>query len=91
MFALRGEEWRISAYLLLQQSREGRPWSDTLEKAVVLLLGYSEEQANVWIQKLNEKRCAWGALTAYMFLDDADIVLLQKLGLGRCILTWTAR
>ncbi len=50
-FALPGQEWRIDAYLLLQQVGQKAGWSDALERYEGTLLGYEDWQNEWWLSR----------------------------------------
>ncbi|MGO4705815.1 hypothetical protein AB4072_08565 [Microvirga sp. 2MCAF38] len=55
-FALPGEEWRIDAYLLLNQVMRKTGWNDGLERYEGLLLGYEDWQNDWWIAHMHTRR-----------------------------------
>lgn len=81
LFALRNEAWRIEAYLLMAKASRGRPWNDSLENLLGLLLGYSEEENRIWLEHVRETHGAWGAVPAYIKVSGSDLERLRQLGL----------
>lgn len=80
LFALKEESWRIPAYLLLREATEDLPWSDALESVACRLLGYTKEEANVWIAHINERYGGWGAIPVFVALTDVDVKKVEALG-----------
>jgi hypothetical protein len=58
--ALRGEEWRIAAYIEMQKAAALSGWSEALERRQGELLGYEDWQCDWWITErqrlLNRRR-----------------------------------
>jgi hypothetical protein len=54
--AERGQEWRIEAYLLLQEVGLKAGWNDALERYEGSLLGYEDWQNDWWIEHVRQKR-----------------------------------
>lgn len=81
LFSLRDEAWRIKAYLLMTKAAKGRPWNDSLESFLGLLLGYSEEQNRIWLEHVRETHGAWGAVPAYIRVGSSDLERIKLLGL----------
>lgn len=54
--ALRGEEWRIEAFILLHEVVEKAGWNDALERFEGSLLGYEDWQNDWWIERQRRNR-----------------------------------
>jgi hypothetical protein len=80
LYALPDERWRIDAYVLLGKATTGRPWNDSLETFVGLLLGYTEEEIAAWIEHFHTSHGSWGAVPAYLKVSSRDLEKLQRLG-----------
>lgn len=64
-YALPDEEWRISAYILLQRVMEESGWNEALERFEGSLLGYEDWQNDWWIERQRRhRRIAEAALAA---------------------------
>lgn len=57
LYALSKEQWRIDAYLLLRQSLK-YGWSETCERMEGTLLGYTDEQNDIFIEMMYRPQCA---------------------------------
>ena len=55
LYALPTEQWRIDAYLLLRQTGFKYGWSETCERMQGTLLGYTDEQNDVYIERIYRK------------------------------------
>lgn len=63
--ALRGEEWRIDAFILLRDVMERAGWNEALERFEGSLLGYEDWQNDWWIEfRRRNRREAEAALAA---------------------------
>jgi hypothetical protein len=51
LYALRGEEWRINAYLLLQKTASKSGWNEGFERMEGSLLGYEDWQNDFHIDE----------------------------------------
>jgi hypothetical protein len=51
LYASKGQEWRIDAYILLYQVAAKAGWSESLERMQGSLLGYEEWQNDAFIEK----------------------------------------
>jgi hypothetical protein len=56
LYALRSEEWRIDAYILLKLTAEVSGWNQALERMEGTLLGYEEWQNNAYITMVYSQR-----------------------------------
>ncbi|GFE86050.1 hypothetical protein GCM10011488_10040 [Steroidobacter agaridevorans] len=52
LYALPTEQWRIDAYLLLRQTGFKYGWSETCERMEGSLLGYTDEQNDIFIERI---------------------------------------
>lgn len=61
--ALRGEEWRIDASILLRAVVEKSGWNEALERFEGSLLGYEDWQNDWWLRRQRaRRRDTWGEL-----------------------------
>jgi len=52
LFALKDEEWRINAMMLLkEQHSKALKWNETCERVESALLGYNEEEIDAWCNR----------------------------------------
>jgi hypothetical protein len=57
LFALKEEEWRINAMLLLlEQHAKTMVWNETCERIECALLGYTDEETDAWCKKAFPKQ-----------------------------------
>ncbi len=57
LFALKEEEWRINAMLLLKkQHARTLAWNETCERIESALLGYTDEEIDTWCRKAFPKQ-----------------------------------
>lgn len=57
LFALKEEEWRINAMLLLKEQHEKTlEWNETCERVESSLLGYTEEEIDAWCKRNDTKQ-----------------------------------
>lgn len=56
LYAARGEEWRIDAYILMWNTAEKSGWNEGFERMEGSLLGYEEWQNDVYIEKIFRSR-----------------------------------
>lgn len=52
LYARRGEEWRMDAYILLKKTAEKSGWSEGFERFEGSLLGYEDWQNDIYIERL---------------------------------------
>lgn len=52
LYAKKGEEWRIDAYILLKKTAEKSGWNEGFERMEGSLLGYEEWQNDIYIEKI---------------------------------------
>jgi hypothetical protein len=81
LYALRGQEWRIEAYLHLTGALERGPWNEQLEGILCRLLGYTEEETRAWIAHVKELRGGWGGVPLFLAFTSEDLIQVKKLGL----------
>ena len=81
LYALRGQEWRIEAYLHLTEAHKLGPWNEQLEAILCRLLGYTEEETRAWIAHNKELRGGWGAVPIFLAFTHEDLIQVRKLGL----------
>ena len=62
--ALRGEEWRMDAFILLRQVAERSGWNEALERFEGSLLGYEDWQNDWWLEHRRRRRREAGAKPA---------------------------
>jgi hypothetical protein len=55
LYASKGHEWRINAYILLYQIAAKAGWSEGFERMQGSLLGYEEWQNDVFIEKIYKR------------------------------------
>ena len=55
LYALKGEEWRIDAYILVRSLARRLGWSEPLIRMEGTLLGYSEWQNDAFIVNMNKR------------------------------------
>jgi hypothetical protein len=48
-YALRGEEWRVSAWKLIREAAQKSRWNENFERLEGMLLGYDDWQNDWWI------------------------------------------
>lgn len=58
LYALPTEQWRIDAYLLLRRTGYDFGWSEACERMEGTLLGYSNEQNDIYIEMIYRRRRA---------------------------------
>ncbi len=80
MCALPKEAWRINAYRLVQDISRRVKWDDTLELMEGLLLGYSQEQNEIWLEYRRNEGLQWGLQKMYKFVEDAEVASIAKTG-----------
>jgi len=56
LYARRGEEWRINAYILVENLADKIGWSEPLTRLQGTLLGYTEWQNDLYWERANSKR-----------------------------------
>jgi hypothetical protein len=78
------ETWRVPAYLLTNKAFEGHIWSESAERLISTLLGYSEENISLWIKHKRNARFNWSGATVYLLMDKEQRNLISRLSM-RCI------
>jgi hypothetical protein len=58
LYALKGEEWRINAYLLLRRTAAKSGWNEGFERMEGSLLGYEDWQNDVQIDEQKNRKKA---------------------------------
>lgn len=81
-YALRGEEWRIDAHILLWKQINFGPWNETLERLEGSLLGYTDEQNDLWAayRRRNNASIAYTDRTAYVAVDSVGLAWICEVG-----------
>lgn len=81
-YALRGEEWRIDAYILLERQLDHGPWNDTLERLDGSLLGYTDKQNDWWVAHRRRSNASgtYTDRTAYIAVDAAELAWIRAVG-----------
>lgn len=83
-FVSREESWRVPAYLSMKRAFSEYDWSDGAEFLESILLGFSETQAQSWINAHRRKRIGWLGPTCYFLMGDAQRDAISRLA-NRCV------
>lgn len=71
------EAWRSQVYIATRKILHKYGWSNGAEYLESFLLGYSEEQIQQWLFRIEQERISWEGKNFYMLasIDDAEHVL----------------
>lgn len=78
------EQWRVPAYISVQQIFDRYGWSNAAEHLESLLLGYSDKDVEEWLAAHFAARIGWTGKTFYLFLSSAQAASVRALGM-HCI------
>lgn len=79
-YTRKGEEWRISAWRLVEAASHKVGWNDTFERLEGMLFGYEDWQNDWWSEQLRQRKRQFGTLVVHLVVSASELVGIENTG-----------
>jgi hypothetical protein len=79
-YTRKGEEWRVSAWRLIEKASRKSGWNEYFVRLEGMLFGYEDWQNDWWIENLRKKKLQFGTLLLYLAVSASELAGIENNG-----------